>query len=121
MNPEEIKTYLQSGQRNIILIYVLYLIGLITPSLSLVGISVAYAYAYQEERNNLLSSHYQFAFRTFVIGVIGIVLDIITSLTFIGIILYWAIFAWCTVRSIIAIQFLLKNSPHPNPMGFWIK
>ena len=45
----------------------------------------------------------------------------ITTLIFIGPILYMVVFVWFVVRSIVALQFLLEGSSHPNPLTFWIK
>ncbi len=116
---EEIKQYLQPGKKNIILIYICYLGGFMFPILPIVG--GAFAYANQLDQNNFLQSHYLFAFRTFCVCMVGFILSFITSLIFIGLILYIIVLVWFVMRSIIALQFLFQNLPHPNPLTFWIK
>lgn len=123
----EIREYIQPGKKNIFLIYLLYLFGTAIAILPLIGVTFAYAYAKVE--NPLWRSHYQFAFRTFIIGGAAIIGSSIFSfaflmnvgLFFIGFLLYIVIFVWCLVRSIIALGYLMNNAPHPAPYSLWIK
>jgi uncharacterized membrane protein len=116
---EEVKEYLQPGKKNLILIYILYLGGLLIPILPIIG--VVFAYANQNISNLVWQSHYVFAFRTFLFGMAASFVAMITTFIFIGPILYMLILVWFIVRSIVAMQFLLEESPHPNPLTFWIK
>jgi len=116
---DEIKQYLDPGKKNLILIYVLYLCGILVPIFPIMG--AIFAFANQNNANDLWRSHYIFAFRTFCIAVAGAFLATITTLIFIAPILGVLVFIWVTVRSIIALQFLLEETPHPNPSSFWIK
>lgn len=115
----EIQDYLKPGKRNIIFIYILYLCGLIFPILTVLG--GLFAYVGQSDKDNFLDSHYIFAFRTFWIGIIGAAISMIGMIIFVGIILYILLFVWFALRSIIALQFLIHDQPHPNPKTFWIK
>lgn len=116
---EELKKYLEPGKKNIILIYILYLSGFIFPILPLLG--GAFAYANKSHSNKIWQSHYLFALRTFCICIIAFILSLITSSTFIGMIIYILAIIWFVMRSVVALQFLLQNLPHPNPLTFWIK
>lgn len=114
---DEIKKYIEPGKKNLILVYILYLGGIIIPILPLVGV----VFANMNHNDERWRSHYIFAFRTFGFGLLGIFVAMITTLIFIGPILYMMIFVWFVVRSIIALQFLLEDSSHPNPLTLWIK
>ena len=116
---DEIKRYLEPEKKNLILVYILYLGGIIIPILPVIG--VVFAFANMNHDDNRWRSHYIFAFRTFGFGLLGIFVAMITTLIFIGPILYMVVFVWFVVRSIVALQFLLEGSSHPNPLTFWIK
>jgi uncharacterized membrane protein len=116
---DDVKEYLDPGKKNLILIYILYLCGLIIPVLPIVG--AVFAFANQGQQNKFLQSHYIFVFRTFYIGLAAAFIAMIATFIFIGPILYILIFVWLVVRSIIAIKYLLEENPHPNPLTFWIK
>ena len=115
----EIKHYLEPGKKNLILIYVLYLCGIIIPILPIIG--AVFAFANKADNNKLYRSHYIFAFRSFCFGIIGSFVALITTFIFIGPILYMLILVWFVVRSIVALQYLLEEEAHPNPLTFWIK
>jgi uncharacterized membrane protein len=116
---DEIKDYLKPGRKNLILIYVLYLCGIIVPILPIIG--AVLAFANKADNNKLYRTHYIFAFRSFCFVVAGSFIAWITTFTFIGPILYMLIFIWFVVRSIVALQYLLEEEAHPNPLTFWIK
>jgi uncharacterized membrane protein len=116
---DEIKQYLEPGKKNLILIYVLYLSGIIVPILPIIG--AVFAFANKAGNNELYRTHYVFAFRSFCFGIAGAFVALITTFIFIGPILYMLIFIWFVVRSIVALQYLLEGQAHPNPLTFWIK
>ncbi len=116
---DDIKEYLDPGKKNLILIYVLYLCGIIIPILPIIG--AVFAFANKNHKNELWRNHYIFAFRTFCFGILGAFVAMITTFIFIGPILYMLVFIWFVVRSIVAMQYLLEGVSHPNPLTFWIK
>ncbi len=116
---DEIKQYLEPGKKNLILVYALYLIGMIVPILPIVG--AVFAYANQVSQNNFLKTHYIFAVRTFLFGIIGFIISLFTMIIFIGPFIYLVVLVWFVVRSIIALQYVIQDAPHPNPTTFWIK
>ena len=116
---DEIKQYLDPGKKNLILIYILYLCGIIVPILPIVG--AVFAFANKTNSSKLYRTHYVFAFRSFCFGIAGAFVAMITTFILIGPILYMLIFVWFVVRSIVALQYLLEEQSHPNPLTFWIK
>ncbi len=116
---EDIKEYLDPGKKNLILVYILYLCGMIAPLLSIVG--AVFAFANQNHKNKIWQSHYIFAFRTFGYGLLGFFVGFITTFIFIGLIINVFVFVWFVATSILAVQYLLDNAPHPNPTTFWMR
>lgn len=115
---EEVKQYLQTGKKNLILIYALFLGGILIPLLPIFG--AVFAYANLSCSNIIWQSHYIFAFRTFCFGASGIFIAIIFPIVFVHYLLYAFVFVWFVVRSIIALRLLLESNSHPNPLTFWI-
>ena len=101
MMRNKINTYLQPGKHNIILIYVLYLVGLVNPIIPFLG--GAFAYGNKSSHNKLWQSHY-----------------LLKNLILMGFVLYIAVFVWLIIRSMFALRFLLQDLPYPNPSTFWI-
>lgn len=124
---DEIKQYLDPGKKNLVLIYVLYLAGIIAPPLALIG--AIFAFINGANSSRIYKSHYVFALKSFLISlIVGLITMILSILMVVNILviviipaLYAALFLWITARSIIALQYLLADQPHPNPRTFWIK
>ena len=116
---DEVKKYFETGKKNLFLIYILYLCGILVPILPLIG--AAFAYANLTTSNRVWQTHYLFAFRTFCFGMIGAFVAMITTLIFIGPILYILVFIWFIVRSIVALQLIIEGVAHPNPTTLWVK
>lgn len=114
-----VKKYLEPSKDNLILIYVLFLLGLLSFLLPIVGAVLAFVNT--TNKDPMLKSHYIFAFRTFCFGVVGLFVALITTFIYIGPIIYILVFVWFILRSILAIQYLLEGAPHPNPLILWIK
>lgn len=131
-----IKEYLEVGKKNIILIYALFLLGLIAPFLPIIGGILAFLN--KDTSNKIWQSHYRFAFRTFIapfIAWISITLLLPVFIFITSFISHWlfmvgaffymimniAILAWFFVRTIIALQLILTDKTHPNPLTLWIK
>jgi uncharacterized membrane protein len=115
----EIKQYLDPGKKNLILIYGLYLLGTIVPILPIIG--AVFAFAHKTHNDELYRSHYIFAFRSFIFGILGFVIGFITMLMVIGFFINILVFIWFVVRSIFALRYLLSDEPHPNPLTLWIR
>lgn len=137
---DTIKEYMKAGKKNILLIYVLFLLGIIVPFLAIIG--GIFAYINKNTEDTIWRSHYIFAFRTFIfpfviwVSITFLLLPILALIfTYLGnsggllvlmlgpfiIIMNIAMFIWLVVRSIIAIQLILADKPHPNPLTLGIK
>lgn len=116
---DEVKRYLEPGNKNLILIYILYL-GVIVHNLFPI-IGVAFAYASLNHDDVRWRSHYVFAYRSFCFGFVGEITAIITALILIGPLIHMIVFVWFIVRSILGLQLLIQEAAHPNPLTLWIK
>jgi len=116
---KEIKQYMQAGKKNLTVLYILYLCGVVAPLLPLIG--AIFAYVNRDVADRYLATHYTFILRTFCIGLVGIVITFITTIIFIGPILYIALVIWFLLRIIIGFKYLLNDTAHPNCKTFWIK
>jgi uncharacterized membrane protein len=116
---KQIKEYTKAGKKNLIILYILYLCGVVAPLLPAIG--VIFAYINKEAQNNFLSSHYIFLFRTFCLGFLGFIIAKITMLVFIGLLVYFALAIWFILRVAIGFKYLLNDQHYPNPMTYWIK
>lgn len=132
-----IKEYLLPGKKNIILIYITYLAGMVTMFSPIIG--ACYAYKNRDHKDGFLRGHYEFAFKTFWVGVaVLIAVSCMSGLSLgfmllfdseilvfisgvVAFIAYPSTLVWVIVRSIIAIQYLIEDKDHPNPLTFWIK
>lgn len=122
----DLKKYFEPGKKNIILVYVLYLLGSLITVAPVIG--AGFAFVHMESTDKLLRSHYKFAFRTFVIGLVAVLASFVLLLVFksvgvvfMGFLFYIAIFIWFIIRSITAINYVLNDMEHPNPNTLWIK
>lgn len=99
------------------LIYILYAIGYFTGISAIVGVIIAHAHA--GTADPLLRSHYQFQIRTFWIGLLYLVVEIITCVIIVGIfVLFWW-FVWSVVRILKGVLALNDQKPIANP-GSWM-
>ena len=116
---DDIKEYLQPGRKNLIVIYILYLCGIIVPLLPIIG--AISAYLNKNSFDKTYQSHYIFLLRTFCFGVGGIFLSMITTIIFIGPLIYFAVLIWFIARIVIGFRYLIDNREHPNPLTFLIR
>jgi uncharacterized membrane protein len=100
-------------------IYILYLIGIVVPLTSLVG--VVMAYIYRKDAPGWLKTHYTFQIRTFWIGFLYSFVSYLTTVMFIGFILLLGVFVWLIVRCIKGMQYLERYEAVPNPETWLIK
>ncbi len=109
----------QSPQaKNIKLINILYLVNMIVPFCGLVG--VVMAYINKDEAPEWLQSHYQFAIRTFWIGILYGIISIILTFVVIGVLLLLGLLVWIIVRCVKAMNLIDQGQPHPNPTSWWL-
>jgi uncharacterized membrane protein len=133
---DTINEYLKAGKKNILLIYVLFLIGLIIPALLVIGGILAFIKKNTE--NTIWQGHYIFAFRTFIFPFITFIcitllylgvhsfilmaflgggvmaLEALPGLESMYTNICIAIRIWIFVRIIVAIKLILANKQHPK-------
>lgn len=100
------------------IIYVLYLAGLITGTVTLL-IGVIVAYVYRGDATPWLREHYRYLIRTFWIGALYSSVAFFLSLIVIGAILWPLLMVWLVVRCVIGIRDVRRHQPPPRP-GSWL-
>ncbi len=115
---KQLKEYTKSGKKNLIVVYILYLCGIVAPILPLIG--VLFAYINKDKGDNFAVSHYVFLFRTFCLSVLA--WSICFIFTFIiGIVLNFILAVWYILRVAIGFKYMIEGQAYPNPMTYWIK
>ncbi|WP_240454838.1 hypothetical protein, partial [Caulobacter sp. 17J65-9] len=96
-----------------VVIYVLYLAGLITGGLTSIA-GVILAYMSKAEAPDWLRTHYLFQIRTFWIATAAFVVGVATSVIGVGVLLILATVVWFVVRCAMGLNWLFKGQPYPN-------
>jgi uncharacterized membrane protein len=115
--PRKTDGWLEPGPTNVMVIYILYLAGLVIGVSGLVGIVLAYVN--RGKAGGFIESHYTWLIRTFWIGLLYALVSAVLMLFAIGFLLMFAVAVWFIVRCIIGLQALGRNEPIKNPES-WI-
>lgn len=94
------------------IVYVLYLIGLLTGITMIIG--VVMAYIYKDDSPEWLRTHYEAQIRVFWIGILYCIIAGLLILLLIGFLLYLVIAVWWIVRCIKGLKYLDQRQPYPN-------
>lgn len=94
------------------IVYVLYLIGLLTGITMIIGLVMAYIY--KDESPDWLRTHYESQIRIFWIGILYCIIASILILLFIGFLLYFVIAVWWIVRCVKGLKYLDQKVAYPN-------
>lgn len=116
---KQLKEYTESGKKNLIVVYILYLCGIVAPILPLIG--VFFAYLNKDKDDNFTKSHYMFLFRTFCLALFAWIICFIFTFIIIGVVMYFALAVWYILRVAIGFKHLIEDESYPNPMTYWIK
>ncbi len=116
---KQLKEYTESGKKNLIVVYILYLCGIVAPILPLIG--VFFAYLNKDKGNNFATSHYIFLFRTFCLVFSDGSCVLIFTFIVIGVVLYFILAVWYILRVAIGFKYMIEDQAYPNPMTYWIK
>ena len=105
------------GSRNATIVYVLYLVGLITGGVAgLIG--VVFAYLSRGEGEEWVRTHYQFQIRTFWMSFgFGIVIAILTMLV-VGVIFIPVLLIWFIIRCAKGLKLLSNKQPIADPTSW---
>jgi len=99
-----------------LVVYLLYLAGLVIPAASLVGIVVAYVN--RDARNAVESSHFTFQIGTFWKGLLGAVIGVILAFVVIGWFLLLALYIWWIIRCVKGLKWLNQGVVVPDPSSW---
>ena len=114
-----ISQYLHPGKENVMLIYVLYLAGLV-PAFGIVPIIVGFVMALINRPNGtgVWASHYQFQVRTFPIGLAYVIGSAFLMVVVIGIGLLVLALVWWIVRSVKGLIAASHNQEIARPLAW---
>ncbi len=94
------------------IIYILYLVGLVSGITLLIGVIMAYVN--REGAPDWLQSHYRFQIRTFWIGLLYSVIGGILTIVLIGFLIWLFTVVWLIVRCVKGFKYLERREPVPN-------
>jgi len=110
--------WLEPGQTNALVVYILYLVGLVIGISGLVGLVIAYVN--RGKASGFVETHYTWQIRTFWIGLLYAAISIVLMLLAVGFVLAFAVAVWFIVRCIMGIQALQRGEPIKNPQSWLI-
>ena len=98
------------------IVYVLYLIGLLTGITMIIG--VVMAYIYKDESPEWLRTHYESQIRIFWIGLLYCAIAGLLTFILIGVLLYVVIAIWWIVRCVKGLKHLDQKGAYPDYQGW---
>ncbi len=116
--PRETDKWLEPGRDNMTVIYVLYLAAFVVGITGIIG--VVLAYMGRDKTSGWLRTHYDWAIRTFWIGLLYSVIAGLLVVVLIGIPLLIAVAVLIILRVVIGWQKLAKGEPITNPQSWLI-
>lgn len=100
------------------IIYALYLVGIVMPVLTVVGLVMAYVN--RESTDDWLESHFQFQIRTFWIGLLFSMISGLLTFIFIGYFFLLVTALWFIIRCVKGLKYLDQQQAHPNAVTWMI-
>ncbi len=110
--------WLEPGPTNALVVYVLYLAGLVIGISGLIGLVIAYLN--RGKAGGFVETHYTWQIRTFWIGLLYALISAVLMLVAVGFVLAFAVAVWFIVRCVIGIQTLQRGEPIKNPDSWLI-
>lgn len=103
----------RTGDTNIAkIIYVLYLIGLVSGVTAVIG--VVMAYVYRDSAPDWLKTHYELQIRSFwMVLLYGLIAGVL-CLILVGFLLLFLIAIWWIVRCVKGLKCVSEGAPYPN-------
>jgi uncharacterized membrane protein len=102
----------------IVVLHALYLASAITGVTSIIGLVMAYVK--RDDAQEWSVSHYQYAIRTFWIGLLYGFISLVLCFVLIGFFMLFAVYVWFIVRSVMPIIKAMNMQPVENPTTWWI-
>lgn len=114
--PRQTDRWLEPGPTNALVIYVLYLLGLVIGISALAGLVIAYIN--RGKAGTYVESHYTFLIRTFWIGLLYALVSVVLMIVGIGFLLMLAVAVWFIARCVIGMQALQRGEPVRDPQSW---
>lgn len=116
MSPRQTDRWLEPGATNALVIYILYLAGLVIGVSGIVGIVLAYVN--RGKAGGFVESHYTFLIRTFWIGLLYAVISVVLMMLVVGFLLMFFVAVWFIARCVLGLQALQRGEPVRNPQSW---
>ena len=100
------------------IIYILYLVGIVMPILTVIGLVMAYVN--RESTDDWLNSHYQFQIRTFWLGLLFSIISGLLTIILIGYFFLLVTALWFIIRCVKGLKYLDNQQGHPNAVTWMI-
>jgi uncharacterized membrane protein len=114
----QIARYAAPGGANALLIYVLYLAGLLVGITAVVG--VVMAYIARDRAEGWVASHYEFQIRTFWLTLLYGLIGVVLSFVLLGIPVLMATLVWFIIRNVKGLIRASQDEPIPDPKSWLI-
>ena len=114
----QIARYAAPGGANALLIYVLYLAGLLVGITAVVG--VVMAYIARDRAEGWVASHYEFQIRTFWLTLLYGLSGVVLSFVLLGIPVLMATLVWFIIRNVKGLIRASQDEPIPDPKSWLI-
>jgi uncharacterized membrane protein len=101
-----------------VVVYVLYLVGLLNGLTAVIGVILAYVS--KAAAPEWIQSHYVFQIRTFWLSLLFAVIGCVLLPLGIGFVILPAVGVWVAVRCILGLSWLLKGQAYPTPRNWMI-
>ena len=116
--PRQTDRWLEPGQTNALVVYILYLVSLVIGISILIGLVIAYMN--RGKAGGFVETHYTWQIRTFWIGLLYALISVVLMIFAIGFVLLFAVAVWFIVRCILGIQALQRGEPIKDPQSWLI-
>ncbi|MET3661693.1 DUF4870 family protein [Aquamicrobium ahrensii] len=114
--PRQTDRWLEPGPTNALVIYILYLLGLVIGISGLAGLVIAYIN--RGKADAYVESHYTFLIRTFWIGLLYALVSVVLMIVGIGFLLMLAVAVWFIARCVVGMQALQRGQPVRDPQSW---
>jgi uncharacterized membrane protein len=108
----------QSEKNYVIAVHALYLASAVVGISAIIGLIMAYVKS--DSAEPWAESHYQYAIRTFWLGLLYGFISFVLCFVLIGFLLLFGVYIWFIVRSVLPIVQASNLQPINNPKTWWI-
>lgn len=114
-----ISTYIHPGRENVLLIYVLFLAGLV-PAFGAVPIIIGFVLALlnRSEATGVWASHYEFQYRTAAIGLLFVIVSAVLVLVVVGVVGLILTAIWWIVRAVKGLRLASREQAIADPKAW---